>query len=47
MTRWNLLQELMMSKEIREAVGKAWPLFLFLIFNTNKSNKFITNTLFS
>ncbi len=37
------MQELMMSKESWEAVGKAWPLFLFLIFNTNKSNKFITN----
>ena len=43
MTRWNLLEELMMSKATREAVGKAWPLFIFLIFQTNKSNKFITN----
>jgi len=37
------LQELMLSKGIRDAIGKAWPLFLFLIFNTDKSNKFITN----
>ena len=43
LTRWNLLQELMISKETRNAIGKAWPLFLFLIFNTDKSNKFITN----
>jgi hypothetical protein len=43
LTRWNLLEELMMSKESRDAIGKAWPLFLFLIFNVDKSNKFITN----
>lgn len=43
MTRWNLLQDLTMAKDTREAIGKAWPLFLFLAFNMNKGNKFITN----
>ena len=42
MTRWNLLHEITVVRENREAVGKAWPLFLFLIFNTGKSNRFVT-----
>jgi len=42
MTRWNLLSDITMVKENREAIGKAWPLFLFLIFHTNRSNKLIT-----
>jgi len=43
MTRWNLLQDITMAKDTREAIGKAWPLFLFLAFNMKKTNKFITN----
>jgi len=43
MTRWNLLQDITMAKDTREAISKAWPLFLFLAFNMNKGNKFITN----
>ena len=43
MTRWNLLQDITMSKETRDAIGKAWPLFLFLAFNMKRTNKFITN----
>ena len=43
MTRWNLLHDITMAKETREAIGKAWPLFLFLAFNMNEFNKFITN----
>jgi len=43
MTRWNLLQDITMTKDTREAIGKAWPLFLFLAFNMKKTNKFITN----
>src|ERR1700722_3580734 len=42
MTRWNLLHDITIVKENREAIGKAWPLFLFLIFNTGRANKFIT-----
>ena len=43
LTRWNLLQDITMAKDTREAIGKAWPLFLFLVFNMRKTNKFITN----
>jgi len=43
MTRWNLLHDITMAKETREAIGKAWLLFLFLAFNMKKTNKFITN----
>lgn len=32
-----------MSSEARQSIGKAWPLFLFLVFSMDKSNKFITN----
>ena len=42
MTRWNLLHDITMAKDTREAIGKAWPLFLFLIFNTGRSNRFVT-----
>ncbi len=43
MTRWDLLKDLMLSKEKRDAVSKAWPLFFFLIFHMKKSNKYITS----
>jgi len=43
MTRWDLLEKLMMSKEARNAIGKAWPLFFFIVFHTSKSNKLITS----
>jgi hypothetical protein len=33
----------MMSKEARETIGKAWPLFFFVIFHAKKDNKFFTN----
>ena len=43
MTRWDLLNNLMMSPENREAIGKAWPLFFFLVFYSGRSNKYVTN----
>lgn len=43
MTRWDLLRDILKSHDIRDAIGKAWPLFLFLLFNTDRSNKFHTN----
>jgi len=43
MTRWNLLQDITISKEMREAIGKAWPFFFYLVFHIDKSNKLITN----
>jgi hypothetical protein len=43
MTRWDLLKDLMLSKERRDAIGKAWPLFFFIVFHANKTNKFITS----
>jgi hypothetical protein len=42
MTRWDLLKDLMLSKERRDAIGKAWPLFFFLTFNMKKENKLVT-----
>ncbi len=43
MTRWDLLKKLMLSKEARNAIGKAWPLFFYIVFRTDKSNKLITS----
>jgi len=43
MTRWDVLKELILSEKERKAIGKAWPLFFFLVLNCNKSNKFITS----
>ncbi len=44
MTRWDILRDVLTSKhDTRDAIGKAWPLFFFLVFNTNMSNKFITS----
>ena len=42
MTRWDLLRDITKPREVRDAIGKAWPLFLFLIFNTDRSNKYHT-----
>jgi hypothetical protein len=43
MTRWNLLSDVLMShSEHRGAIGSAWPLFFYLIFNMKKDNKLIT-----
>ena len=44
MTRWNLLSDLFIARtENRDAIGKAWPLFFFLIFNMKKDNKYPTS----
>ena len=43
MTRWDLLRKLTLLPDERKAIGKAWPLFLFLVLNCNASNKFITS----
>ena len=43
MTRWDILGNLMLSYETRKAVGTAWPLFLYVIFRTNKANKLVTS----
>ena len=43
MTRWDMLRDVIMSHETRKAIGKAWPLFFFVAFNANKSNKCITS----
>ena len=32
-----------MSRNDREAIGKAWLLFFFLVFHSNRSNKYMTN----
>ena len=42
-TRWDILKDVLISQhDTREAIGKAWPLFFFLVFNMKKENKFIT-----
>jgi len=44
MTRWDLLRDLLILRhESKDAIGKAWPLFFFLVFNAGKENKFVTN----
>ena len=43
MTRWDLLNKLMMTHENRQAIGKAWPLFFLLIFEMKKDNKYPTS----
>jgi len=43
MTRWGILKDLLLLADKRQAIGKAWPLFFFLILNSNRSNKFITS----
>lgn len=43
MTRWDLLKQLMLSKEVRNAIGKAWPLFFYIVFRAGTSNKLITS----
>jgi len=43
MTRWDLLRKLTLLPDERKAIGKAWPLFFFLVLNGNASNKFITS----
>ena len=43
MTRWNLLQDITMAKNTREAIGKSWPFFLYLVFHIDQTNKLITN----
>lgn len=43
MTRWNLLSNLLLQAENIKAIGKAWPLFFFVVFNMDKTNKFCTN----
>ena len=32
-----------MSSDQRTAIGKAWPVFFFIVFNSDKSNKLIIN----
>jgi hypothetical protein len=43
MTRWEALREILNSKEHRRAIGSAWPLYFYLIFETDKSNRLITS----
>lgn len=43
MTRWDLLRNLLLDHDARRAIGHAWPLFFFVVFNSNKDNKCITS----
>ena len=43
MTRWDLLKNLLLSHDSRKAIGKAWPLFFYLVFHIKESNKLITS----
>ena len=42
MTRWTLLSDILSHKDNRKSIGKAWPLFHYLIYNMDKENKLIT-----
>jgi hypothetical protein len=43
MTRWTLLSEIISLRDNRKAIGKAWPLFHYLIYHMDKDNKLITS----
>ena len=43
MTRWDILRKTMFSADERKALGKAWPLFFFIVLSGNKDNKVITS----
>ena len=43
MTRWDVLKDVLLSRDLRKSIGKAWPLFFYLAFNVKDSNKFITS----
>lgn len=43
MTRWDLLKEIMMLPDKRRSIGKAWPLFFFIIYHGTRSNKCVTS----
>jgi len=43
MTRWDVLKDLLLSREMRKAIGNAWPLFFFVVYHSTKSNKCITS----
>ena len=42
MTRWDILKKIMLSADERKALGKAWPLFFFIVLS-GKDNKVITS----
>lgn len=43
MTRWDVLRTLLLNHDARKAIGNAWPLFFFIVFNSNQQNKCITS----
>lgn len=43
MTRWDILRNLLLTHDMRKAIGNAWPLFFFVIFHSNRDNKCITS----
>lgn len=43
MTRWDMLRSLLLSHDKRKHIGKAWPLFFYLAFNIQTTNKLITS----
>jgi hypothetical protein len=42
-TRWDVFKQLMLTPDQRKAIGKAWPLFLFIALNSQKDNKLKTS----
>jgi len=43
MTRWDVLKDLLLTRDMRKAIGNAWPLFFFVVYHSTKSNKCITS----
>ena len=43
MTRWDVLKNLLLTHDARKAIGKAWPLFFFVVYHGNRSNKCVTS----
>ena len=42
-TRWDALKNVMFYRERREAIGSAWQLYLYLAFQGDPRNRFVTN----
>lgn len=42
-TRWEALKEILDQMECREAIAHAWPLYFYVVFNGDRSNRLVTS----
>jgi len=42
-TRWDALKGILFYREKRKAIGAAWPLYFYLVFQSDVSNRLITS----